>query len=69
MKMKKKYTVHLTLIEESTAEVEVEATTIEEAIKIGSTYYPENDLPWQYADSFVECCEPPALENEITENQ
>lgn len=50
----KKITVHLTLVEESTASVEVEANDITEAKRMALTIYLERDLAWQYDQSHVE---------------
>ena len=56
MKTKMKtYTVTLTLIEASTATIEVEARNLAEARKRASVIYPEHqDLNWQYEQSNVE---------------
>jgi hypothetical protein len=49
-----KFTISLTLIEESTTSLEIDADDIDQAKTIASNISPDEDLLWQFLDSKVE---------------
>ena len=49
-----KFTISLTLIEESTTSLEIDADDIDQAKTIASKISPDEDLLWQFLDSKVE---------------